>query len=87
MSASISNLRYADPHGVLIDMDVTRDGETFRFTYAPDDDAPLTNEVRALLRTGSHAIETYAEPIPDAAVLATPSGRSCAMMSSASRPL
>jgi hypothetical protein len=69
MSASISNLRYADPHGVLIDMDVTRDGETFPFTYAPDDDAPLSNEVRALLHGGSYPIETYAEPMPDPATL------------------
>jgi hypothetical protein len=69
MNTSISNLRYADPDAVLIDMDVTRDDETFPFTYAPDDNAPFSNEVRALLQTGSYAIEAYAEPVPDAAAL------------------
>lgn len=69
MSTSISNLRYADTQSVLIDMDVTRDDQTFPFTYAPDDDAPLSNEVRALLQAGGYTIETYAEPMPDAAAL------------------
>jgi hypothetical protein len=69
MSTTISNLRYAVPHGVLIDMDVTQGGETFPFTYEPDDDAPLTNEVRALLQTGSYPIAAYAEPMPDAVAL------------------
>jgi hypothetical protein len=69
MSIVIGNLRYADPHGVLIDMDVTRDGEIFPFTFAPDDDAPLSNEVRALLQGGSYAVNAYAEPMPDAAAL------------------
>jgi len=69
MNTRISNLRYADPQGALIDMDVTRGDETFPFTYAPDDDAPLSNEVRALLQAGGYTIETYAEPMPDAAAL------------------
>jgi len=69
MNLVISNLRYADPQGVLIDMDVTRDDETFPFTYAPDDDAPMSNEVRALLQAGGYTIETYAEPMPNAAAL------------------
>ncbi|MFN3347430.1 DUF4376 domain-containing protein [Pseudorhodoplanes sp.] len=69
MSLVISNLRYADPQSMLIDMDVTKDGETFPFTYAADDSAPLSNEVRALLQVGSHPVEAYAEPVPDAASL------------------
>jgi hypothetical protein len=69
MNISISNLRYADAQGGLIDMDVTRDDETFPFTYAPDDDAPMSNEVRALLQAGGYTIEAYAEPMPDAAAL------------------
>mgnify|MGYP002782327663 CR=1 FL=1 len=69
MNTRISNLRYADPQGALIDMDVTRGDETFPFTYAPDDDAPLSNEVRALLQGGGYTIEAYAEPMPDAAAL------------------
>ena len=69
MNTSISNLRYADTQGVLIDMDVTRDDETFPFTYAPDDHAPMSNEVRALLQAGGYTIEAYAEPMPDATAL------------------
>lgn len=69
MSIVISNLRYVDSHGALIDMDVTRDDETFPFTYAPDDNAPFSNEVRALLQAGGYTIEAYAEPVPDAAAL------------------
>lgn len=69
MSLVISNLRYADAQGALIDMDVTQGGETFPFTYMPDDDARLSNEVRALLQAGGHPIEAYAEPVPDAAAL------------------
>jgi hypothetical protein len=69
MSTSISNLRYADPQGALIDMDVTRGDETFPFTYAADDDAPLSNEVRTLLQGGGHPIAAYVEPVPDAAAL------------------
>lgn len=69
MNIVIGNLRYADPNGILIDMNVTQGGETFPFTYMPDDDAPLSNEVRALLQGGSYPIEAYAEPIPDAAAL------------------
>lgn len=65
MNLMISNLRYADPHGALIDINVNQGGETFPFTYAPDDDAPLSNEVRALLQSGSYPIEAYAEPVPD----------------------
>jgi hypothetical protein len=69
MSIVIGNLRYADPHGMLIDMDVTHDGETFPFTYAPDDDAPLSNEVRALLQGSTFVVDAYAEPMPDVAAL------------------
>jgi hypothetical protein len=69
MNTSISNLRYANPQGVLIDMIVTKDGESFPFTYAPDDDAPMSNEIRTLLQGGGHPIAAYFEPVPDAAAL------------------
>lgn len=64
MTIVLSNLRYADPANTSIDMDVSGwfDGETIPFLYHPDDAAPLTGEVKALLAAGSYQIAAYAVP-------------------------
>lgn len=61
---TIANLKYIDPANTLIDMDVTRDGETFPFTYSPSDPASTAAEVRDLLALGGYQIAAYAAPSP-----------------------
>lgn len=64
MIISITNLRYVDPTNALIDMDVTREGETFPFTYSPTDGAEVALAVREMLANGSYEIAAYVAPPP-----------------------
>ena len=66
IDVAISNLRYADQTGTLIDMDVSIDGaEPIQFTYAANDSAPVAVAVRAVLAAGAHEIAPYAAPPVD----------------------
>ncbi len=60
----IGDLRYIEPSKSLIDMNVTRDGETFPFTYSPTDPAEVAVAVRAMLETGDYEIAAYVAPPP-----------------------
>lgn len=64
MTISIANLHYANAAGTLIDMDVTQGGETFPFTYAADDPAPVSRAVADLLAEGQYEIAAYTPPAP-----------------------
>lgn len=59
----VTNLKYAG--STLIDVTVALDGQSFPFTYAPNDAAPVSVAVRALLAQGGHTIAAYvAQPPP-----------------------
>jgi hypothetical protein len=45
-------------------MDVTRDGETFPFTYSPTDPEEVSVAVRSLLARGEYEIAPYDAPSP-----------------------
>lgn len=54
---AISGLRYHDAEKKMIDMTVTGWlDQPIPFAYHPDDDAPLSREVRALLAAGKYKI-------------------------------
>lgn len=60
----LANARYNDPSHTTFDVDVTLDGETFPFSYHPQDIAPVSIAVRAVLDGGGLSIANYVAPPP-----------------------